>query len=74
MSFSFSGFDTKLKGTSYFCSMEIHDLGEEMNQKSDEVVLLRYEKDCHHEGLILICVALEGKTRASDYMTQDSRR
>lgn len=53
--------------------MEINYLGEEMNSKNDEVALLISENDCHKQGFILICVALQGKSKASDYTEMGGR-
>lgn len=52
----------------------MHYIEKEMNLKNDEVALLKYENDCHKEGLILICVALGGKTRASGYNREEGRQ
>lgn len=71
---SLSNLNSKSKRTPYFCSMEINDLGEEMNQKNDEGALLGSENDCHKEGLILTCVALQGKSKASGYTGEGGRR
>lgn len=54
--------------------MEISYLGEEMNSKNDEVALFRSENDCHKEGLILICVAVQAKSKASGYTGMGGRQ
>lgn len=44
-----------------------------MNYKNDEVALLRQKNKCRKGELILICVTLEGKTRASGYTEKEGR-
>lgn len=59
---------------SYFSSLQVHCIGKDMNEKSDKVALLRYKNNCHKEELILMCVAPEGKSRASGYTKEKGRQ